>query len=118
MRVVSKIGKPVMIEIFEERYAYFVFKGEWNVVDLQQKSACLATIQIDVENAERFNIKYIDDEGKEQYPLILHTSPSGSIERILYGVLEQASKDMKVGKVPHLPLWMTPRVARNRWYSI
>ena len=108
MSVVSKICKPVMIEIFEERYAYFVFKGEWNVVDLQQKSACLATIQIDVENAERFNIKYIDDEGKEQYPLILHTSPSGSIERILYGVLEQASKDMKVGKVPHLPLWMTP----------
>ncbi len=108
MSVVSKIGKPVMIEIFEERYAYFVFKGEWNVVDQQQKSACLATIQIDVENAERFNIKYIDDEGKEQYPLILHTSPSGSIERILYGVLEQASKDMKVGKVPHLPLWMTP----------
>ncbi len=108
MNVISKIGKPVMIEIFEERYAYFVFKGEWNVVDQQQKSACLATIQIDVENAERFNIKYIDDEGKEQYPLILHTSPSGSIERILYGVLEQASKDMKVGKVPHLPLWMTP----------
>ncbi len=108
MSVISEIGKPVMIEIFEERYAYFVFKGEWNVVDLQQKSACLATIQIDVENAERFNIKYIDDEGKEKYPLILHTSPSGSIERILYGVLEQASKDMKVGKVPHLPLWMTP----------
>ena len=108
MSVISSIGKPVMIEIFEERYAYFVFKGEWNVVDQQQKSACLATIQIDVENAERFNIKYIDDEGKEQYPLILHTSPSGSIERILYGVLEQASKDMKVGKVPHLPLWMTP----------
>ena len=106
--VIAKVGKPVMIEIFEERYAYFVFKGEWNVVDMQQKSACLATIQIDVENAERFNIKYVDDEGKDQYPLILHTSPSGSIERILYGVLEQASKDMKVGKVPHLPLWMTP----------
>jgi len=108
MSVISSIGKPVMIEIFEERYAYFVFKGEWNVVDQQQKSACLATIQIDVENAERFNIKYVDDEGKDQLPLILHTSPSGSIERILYGVLEQASKDMKVGKVPHLPLWMTP----------
>jgi len=108
MKVVAKVGKPVMIEIFEERYAYFVFKGEWNVVDQQKKAACLATIQIDVENSERFNIKYVDDEGKEQYPLILHTSPSGSIERILYGVLEQASKDMKVGKIPHLPLWMTP----------
>ena len=108
MDVVAKVGKPVMIELFDERYAYFVFKGEWNVVDQQQKAACLATIQIDVENAERFNIQYVDDEGKDQYPLILHTSPSGSIERILYGVLEQASKDMKVGKVPHLPLWMTP----------
>lgn len=108
MGFVATIGKPIMIEIFEERYAYFVFKAEWNVVDTQQKSGCLATIQIDVENSNRFNIKYVDDEGKEKYPLILHTSPSGSIERILYGVLEQASKDMKRGKVPHIPLWMTP----------
>ncbi len=106
--VVAKVGKPVMLELFEERYAYFIFKGEWNVVDEQKKAACLGTIQIDVENGERFNITYVDAEGKEQYPLILHTSPSGSIERILYGVLEQANKDMKVGKVPHLPLWMTP----------
>jgi threonyl-tRNA synthetase len=108
MGVITKVGKPVMVELFDERYAYFIFKGEWNVVDQQFKAACLATIQIDVENGERFNIKYVDDDGKEKYPLILHTSPSGSIERILYGVLEQASKDMKAGKVPHLPLWMTP----------
>jgi threonyl-tRNA synthetase len=106
--VISKIGKPVMIELFEERYAYFLFKGEWNVVDEQEKAACLGTIQIDVENAERFNIKYVGDDGKEHRPLILHTSPSGSIERILYGVLEQANKDKKHGKKPMLPLWMTP----------
>jgi threonyl-tRNA synthetase len=106
--VIAKVGKPVMVEIFDERYAYFIFKGEWNVVDQQFKAACRATIQIDVENGERFNITYVADDGKEKHPLILHTSPSGSIERILYGVLEQANKDMKVGKVPHLPLWMTP----------
>ncbi len=106
--VVAAVGKPVMIETFEERYAYFTFKGEWNVVDAQKKSACLGTIQIDVENAERFGIQYVGEDGKEHYPLILHTSPSGSIERILYGVLEQANKDKMRGKKPHLPLWMTP----------
>lgn len=106
--VVKKVGKPVMIEIFEERYAYFLFKGEWNVVDEQEKAACLATIQIDVENAERFDIKYVGEDGQEKRPLILHTSPSGSIERILYGVLEQANKDKKNGIKPMLPLWMTP----------
>ncbi|MFW9920249.1 MAG: threonine--tRNA ligase [Candidatus Thorarchaeota archaeon] len=106
--VVKKVGKPVMIEIFDERYAYFLFKGEWNVVDEQEKSACLATVQIDVENAERFDIKYIGEDGKEKRPLILHTSPSGSIERVLYGVLEQANKDKKKGIKPMLPLWMTP----------
>ncbi|NWF95221.1 MAG: threonine--tRNA ligase [Candidatus Thorarchaeota archaeon] len=106
--VVKFIGKPVMLEVFEERYAYFVFKGEWNVVDDQQKSACLATMQIDVENGERFNIVYVDERGKEKHPLIMHTSPSGSVERVLYGVLEQAHKDKKRGKKPKLPLWMTP----------
>ncbi|RLI54816.1 MAG: threonine--tRNA ligase [Candidatus Thorarchaeota archaeon] len=107
-KVIKRIGKPVMLEVFDERYAYFIFKGEWNVVDDQKKAACLGTIQIDVENGERFNIKFVDEDGKEKYPLILHTSPSGSIERVVYGVLEQAHKDMKHGKVPHLPLWMTP----------
>ncbi|MFW9909589.1 MAG: threonine--tRNA ligase, partial [Candidatus Thorarchaeota archaeon] len=106
--VVKKVGKPLMIELFEERYAYFIFKGEWNVVDEQKKAACLATIQIDVENAERFDIKYVGDDGKTKRPLILHTSPSGSIERVLYGVLEQANKDKKNGIKPMLPLWMTP----------
>ncbi|TFF91866.1 threonine--tRNA ligase [Candidatus Thorarchaeota archaeon] len=106
--VVKRIGKPIMLELFEERYAYFIFKGEWNVVDDQKKAACLGTIQIDVENGERFDIQYVDEDGEQKYPLILHTSPSGSVERILYGVLEQAYKDMKKGKVPHLPLWMTP----------
>ncbi len=106
--VVKKIGKPVMVEIFDERYAYFIFKGEWNVVDEQEKAACLGTVQIDVENADRFDIKYIGEDGQEKRPLILHTSPSGSIERILYGVLEQANKDKKQGIKPMLPLWMTP----------
>jgi threonyl-tRNA synthetase len=107
-KVVDRVGKPVLIEVFEERYAYFIFKGEWNVVDAQKKAGCLGTVQIDVENGERFNITYIDEDGKEKYPLILHTSPSGAVERILYGVLEQAHKDAKKGKIPHLPLWMTP----------
>ncbi len=108
LKVVNRIGKPLMLEIFDQRYAYFIFKGEWNVVDEQKKAACLGTVQIDVENSERFNIKYVDEDGKEKYPLILHTSPSGSIERVLYGVLEHAHKQKLAGKVPHLPLWMTP----------
>ena len=107
-KIAKRIGKPIMIEVFEEMYAYFIFKGEWNVVDAQAKAGCLSTIQIDVENGERFKITYVDEDGKEKYPLILHTSPSGAIERILYGVLEQAYKNMKNGQVPHLPLWMTP----------
>lgn len=106
--VISSVGQPVMIELFNERYAYFMFKGEWNVVDDQEKAACLATIQIDVENAERFKITYTAEDGKERHPLILHTSPSGSIERVLYGVLEQANKDIKEGKKPKIPLWMAP----------
>jgi threonyl-tRNA synthetase len=107
-KVVDRIGKPVMIEVFNEMYAYFIFKGEWNVVDDQKKAGCLGTIQIDVENSNRFKITYVGEDGKEKFPLILHTSPSGSIERILYGVLEQAHKQKKTGKVPRLPLWMTP----------
>jgi threonyl-tRNA synthetase len=102
-------GKNCLIELFKERYAYFILKFEFNFVDTQNKAAALSTVQIDVENGERFDIKYFDEEGKHVHvPYILHCSISGSIERVIYAMLEKASMKIKKGEVPSLPLWLSP----------
>jgi len=89
-------GKPILIELWNERYYYFVMKFEFNVIDSMKKASALSTVQIDVENGKRFNITYADEKGEKQHPLILHTSISGSIDRNVYALLEREAIKMNI----------------------
>ncbi|WP_324735732.1 threonine--tRNA ligase [Thermococcus sp. SY098] len=108
VELVKIIGKPVLIEMWKQRFFYFILKFEFNFVDNLDKAAALSTVQIDVENAERFGITYYDEDGKEKHPLILHCSPSGAIERVMYAILEKQAKLRNQGKKPMYPLWLSP----------
>jgi threonyl-tRNA synthetase len=102
------VGKPVLIEMWKERFFYFILKWDFNFVDNQNKAAALSTDQLDVENAKRYDINYVDEKGEKRHPLILHCSPSGAIERCVYALLERAYKDQQVQKAPMLPVWLSP----------
>ena len=105
-------GKPVLIELWDQRFFYFVLKFEFNFVDALGKASALSTVQIDVENATRYGIRYIDARGEEKEPIILHCSPSGAIERCMYALLEKAYMDKEKGTPPMLPLWLSPTQLR------
>jgi threonyl-tRNA synthetase len=105
-------GKPFLIEMWTERFFYFRLKWDFNYVDNQNKAAALSTDQIDVENAKRYDITYVDEKGEKRHPLILHCSPSGAIERCIYALLEKAYKEQQTGKPPMLPLWLSPTQVR------
>lgn len=106
--LVRKFGKPVLIEMWKKRFFYFILKWEFNFIDNLDKASALSTDQIDIENGERYGITYVDADGKDRYPLILHCSPSGAIERCVYAILEKAYREQKAGGVPILPLWLSP----------
>ena len=106
------VKKPLLVELFSERYAYFIMKFEFNINDALNNAATLSTVQIDVENTERFDINYTDKDGKKKHPLMLHASISGSIDRDLYALLEAQSKKAQQGKKPMLPLWLSPTQVR------
>ncbi|MDE1765418.1 MAG: threonine--tRNA ligase [Thaumarchaeota archaeon] len=110
--LVSKMGKPVLVEMWKERFFYFVLKWEFNYVDNLGKASALSTDQIDVENGKRYNIEFIDETNKPQNPIILHNSPSGAVERVIYVLLEKAAKDQREGRKPGLPLWLAPTQVR------
>ncbi len=105
-------GKPVLIEMWDQRFFYFVLKFEFNFVDALGKASALSTVQIDVENAERYGIKYVDANGEEKSPIILHCSPSGAIERCMYALLERAYLEKERGVLPMLPMWLSPTQLR------
>ena len=105
-------GKPILVEMWSEQFFYFILKYEWNFVDANDKAAALTSDQIDTEIAKRFGIAYADEKGEKRNPYILHLSPSGAVERVLYALLEKAAADIKAGKPPMFPLWLAPTQVR------
>ncbi len=110
--LVGIVNKPVLIEMWEERFFYFVLKFEFNFVDALDKASALSTVQIDVENAERYDINYTEADGSLKRPIILHCSPSGAIERLIFALLEKAHRVSMEGKVPMLATWISPTQVR------
>jgi threonyl-tRNA synthetase len=111
-KIAGFLGKPILLEMWDSRFFYFVLKFEFNFVDSLDKASALSTVQIDVENAERYGIKYVDVDGEKKTPLILHCSVSGAIERVMYALLEKAKFMMDRGKLPMLPVWLSPTQVR------
>jgi len=105
-------GKPILMERWSQQFFYFALKYEFNFVDANAKAAALTTDQIDTENGKRFEITFVDAAGKERHPYILHLSPSGAIERVLYALLEKAGFDIAAGRTPMLPVWLSPTQVR------
>ena len=110
--LVKKHGRPVLVEMWKEKFFYFVLKWEFNFVDGLGKASALSTDQIDVENGSRYGIDFVDENNVKQHPIILHNSPSGAIERIIYALLEKAAKDSCEGRKPQFPLWLAPTQVR------
>ncbi len=106
--LVKRWGKPVLLEMWDHQFFYYVMKYEWNFVDNNDKAAALTTDQVDTESAQRYNITYVDAQGQRKHPLIMHLSPSGAIERQIYAFLEKAHRAQQAGGVAMLPVWLSP----------
>jgi len=116
--LVKSENQPALLELWEDRYYYFILKFERAVLSAQDKSATLATIQIDVESSleyieqdgkkrQKYNISFEDTDGTIKHPIILHNSPSGALERILWGLLETAEREIDE-IVPGFQTWLSP----------
>jgi len=99
--------RPALIEVLSEMKHYWAVKHEFQGVDSVGGAIQLSTVQLDVEDAERYGIVYADADGKKKGCIICHSS-IGSIERWIYVLLEEALKQQK----PSLPFWLAPTQIR------
>ncbi len=58
------------------------------------------TIQVDFMLAERFNLEYINEDGKIERPVLIHRAPLGSLERFMGILIENYAGNF--------PTWLTP----------
>jgi len=111
VKLAVELGKPTLVQLFPERKHYWALKSELQYVDSVGKNFQLGTVQVDVEDSERYGITYVDTDGSEKGCIIIHSSP-GSIERLLCAVLEEAAKAIKAGGLAKLPTWLSPTQVR------
>jgi len=95
--------RPALIEILSAMKHYWAVKHEFQGLDSTGGACQTATVQLDVEDAERYNITFTDRENTEHGCVICHSS-IGALERWLFLILETAQK----ANVPQFPLWLAP----------
>jgi len=112
MELVRREGKPVLLNFVPEGIYYWVLNIEYHIIDELERPREIATFQIDIGNAKRFDISFADDTGQKIYPIIIHTAVIGSIERYLFTVLDECAILEAKGIKPSLPTWLSPTQVR------
>ncbi len=103
LEFVKHDGRPALIHEIPRGARYRVMNVEYHIIDKHGRPREIATFQIDVGNAERFGIEYVDENGERKPLVIIHTALLGSIERYVYMVFDSA-----IQKDYTLPLRLSP----------
>lgn len=111
--LVRELKVPAFFKLMRRMTHYYAFKNEYQAIFPDGSNLQISTVQWDVKNGERFNINYVDEEGRRRpVPIILHASSFGSIERALAAILERAAWMERAGYAPMLPFWLSPEQVR------
>ncbi|XP_055810265.1 threonine--tRNA ligase, mitochondrial 1-like [Solanum dulcamara] len=98
----KEFGKPW--EINEGDGAFYGPKIDITVSDAMKRKFQCATLQLDFQLPQRFNLSYsAEDESKRERPVMIHRAILGSVERMFAILLEHFK-----GK---WPFWLSPRQA-------
>ncbi|KAG5604424.1 hypothetical protein H5410_025916 [Solanum commersonii] len=98
----NEFGKPW--EINEGDGAFYGPKIDITVSDAMKRKFQCATLQLDFQLPQRFNLSYsAEDESKRERPVMIHRAILGSVERMFAILLEHFK-----GK---WPFWLSPRQA-------
>ena len=95
--------KYIRYRVNEGDGAFYGPKIDIKLKDALRREWQCATIQCDFALPERFDLKYIGENGKEYRPIMLHRVILGSLERFTGALLEHFAGA--------LPLWLSPTQA-------
>ncbi|MFA6145905.1 MAG: threonine--tRNA ligase [Patescibacteria group bacterium] len=99
--------KKILKDVYGDDYglkekdgAFYGPKIDFQLKDSLGRTWQCATIQLDFQMPLKFNCKYIDNDGKEKTPVMIHRTIMGSFERFMGILLEHYAGA--------LPVWLSP----------
>jgi len=87
-------------KVMKGEAAFYGPKIDIKVKDVLEREWQISTIQLDFNLPKRFEIKYVNKDGKEKYPFMIHRALLGSLERFFGLLIEYYAGDF--------PLWLAP----------
>lgn len=101
-KTLKKIAKEVGIKYKKEEgeAAFYGPKLDFKIKDCLGREWQCSTLQFDFNLPERFNMSFINKEGKKEMPYMLHRVLFGCFERFIAVLLENCAGN--------LPLWLSP----------
>lgn len=90
----------VDFDIKEKDGAFYGPKIDIHIKDSQERDWQLATIQLDFQIPESMKLAYIDKDGKDKRPVMIHRAITGSFERFI-GILTEHLQGA-------FPVWLSP----------
>lgn len=94
----EKSGVP--FKIAHEGAAFYGPKMDFQVFSSTGRPFTASTNQLDLYMGKRFNLEYVDKDGKKKIPYIIHRSPLGTHERFIGFLIEHFAGIF--------PLWLSP----------
>ncbi|MEK9151065.1 MAG: threonine--tRNA ligase [Patescibacteria group bacterium] len=99
IRTLLKKRAVEFVEI-EGDAAFYGPKIDVQMKDARGKENTAFTVQYDFCMPDRFNLTYIDSDGKEKRPVVIHRSSVGAIERVVAFLIEHYAGAF--------PVWLAP----------
>lgn len=101
VKIAQNLGQDVLVELHDDdKDRYWIINVDYKLIDKLGQSREIGCIQIDIDNARRLGIEYVDADGKSQHPIIIHSAVPGGIERFLYLLFDNFKESF--------PLWLMP----------
>lgn len=89
------------LELDEGGGAFYGPKIDFKIKDSLGREWQMSTVQCDFNLPERFDIHFMDSDGRQKRPIMIHRAILGSMERFIGGLIEHFG-----GK---FPLWCAPK---------
>lgn len=100
--VVERTGEETTIGIGEA--AFYGPKIDFMAKDALGREHQVATIQLDFNQPERFDLTCVNEEGNEERIIMIHAAIAGSFERFLSVMIEHTAGNF--------PIWLAPEQVR------
>ncbi|MBI1838772.1 MAG: threonine--tRNA ligase [Candidatus Colwellbacteria bacterium] len=99
LRKVLRSTKHKFVEA-EGEASFYGPKIDIQIKDIHGKEDTIATVQVDYYSASRFNLFYIDKNGKEKSAVVIHRAILGSFDRFFAFLIEKTCGNF--------PVWLAP----------